>query len=170
MRTASARGKTVEPVPLQPHQPQPQKQQHRKNQRQKNAEFQIAVQPLRAEARPRRSRCAADVAAKSQQTKQRRSRARHILRGKRDGRRPHDRYKQAAQRAARQTGTTFRLRGKGIPYVGYKTRGDQFVTVVVETPQKLNREQKELLRRLGESIGDDAQPKKKSFFERLKDN
>ena len=69
-----------------------------------------------------------------------------------------------------QTGTTFRLRGKGIPYVGYKTRGDQFVTVVVETPQKLNREQKELLRRLGESIGDDAQPKKKSFFERLKDN
>ena len=69
-----------------------------------------------------------------------------------------------------QTGTTFRLRGKGIPYVGYKTRGDQFVTVVVETPQKLNREQKELLRRLGESIGDEAQPKKKSFFERLKDN
>lgn len=69
-----------------------------------------------------------------------------------------------------QTGTTFRLRGKGIPYVGYKTRGDQFVTVVVETPQKLTREQKELLRKLEESSGDDAQPKKKSFFERLKEN
>ena len=38
-----------------------------------------------------------------------------------------------------QTGTTFRLRGKGIPYVGYKTRGDQFVTVVVETPTKLTK-------------------------------
>ena len=47
-----------------------------------------------------------------------------------------------------QTGTTFRLRGKGIPYVGYKTRGDQFVTVVVETPTRLTREQKELLRQL----------------------
>lgn len=69
-----------------------------------------------------------------------------------------------------QTGTTFRLRGKGIPYVGYKTRGDQFVTVVVETPQKLTREQKELLRKLEESSGDDAQPKKKRFFERLKEN
>ena len=33
-----------------------------------------------------------------------------------------------------QTGTTFRLRGKGIPYVGYKTRGDQCGTVVVVTP------------------------------------
>ena len=66
-----------------------------------------------------------------------------------------------------QTGTTFRLRGKGIPYVGYKTRGDQFVTVVVETPTKLNREQKELLKKLESSIGDEAQPKRKSFFDKL---
>ncbi|MBQ5748582.1 MAG: molecular chaperone DnaJ, partial [Oscillospiraceae bacterium] len=68
-----------------------------------------------------------------------------------------------------QTGTTFRLKGKGIEYLGYKTRGDQFVTVVVETPQKLTNEQKELLRKLEETGSDDAQPKKKSFFERLKD-
>lgn len=67
-----------------------------------------------------------------------------------------------------QTGTTFRLRGKGIPYVGYKTRGDQFVTVVVETPQKLNAKQKELLKQL-EEAGDDSTPKRKRFFERLKD-
>ena len=67
-----------------------------------------------------------------------------------------------------QTGTTFRLRGKGIPYVGYKTRGDQFVTVVVETPTKLTREQKELLRQLESSVGDDGQPKRKSFFDKLK--
>lgn len=33
-----------------------------------------------------------------------------------------------------QTGTTFRLPGQGYPYVGYKNRGDQYVTVVVETP------------------------------------
>ena len=67
-----------------------------------------------------------------------------------------------------QTGTTFRLRGKGIPYVGYKTRGDQFVTVVVETPTKLTREQKELLKQLESSVGDDGQPKRKSFFDKLK--
>ena len=66
-----------------------------------------------------------------------------------------------------QTGTTFRLRGKGIPYVGYKTRGDQFVTVVVETPQKLSREQKDLLRKLGDSLGDEGQPKRKRFFDNL---
>ena len=45
-----------------------------------------------------------------------------------------------------QTGTTFRLRGKGIPVVGYQNRrGDQYVTVTIETPKNLNKEQKELL-------------------------
>ena len=69
-----------------------------------------------------------------------------------------------------QTGTTFRLRGKGIPYVGYKTRGDQFVTVVVETPTRLTKEQRELLRKLEHAMDDEGQPKRKSFFEKLKEN
>lgn len=68
-----------------------------------------------------------------------------------------------------QTGTTFRLRGKGIPYVGYKNRGDQFVTVVVETPTKLNKEQKELLKKFEDATAG-AQPKRKSFFDKLKKN
>ena len=67
-----------------------------------------------------------------------------------------------------QTGTTFRLRGKGIPYVGYKTRGDQFVTVVVETPQKLTQKQKDLLRQFDDGASEETQPKRKSFFDRLK--
>ena len=67
-----------------------------------------------------------------------------------------------------QTGTTFRLRGKGIPYVGSKTRGDQFVTVVVETPQKLTQKQKDLLRQFDDGASEDTQPKRKSFFDRLK--
>ena len=67
-----------------------------------------------------------------------------------------------------QTGTTFRLRGKGIPYVGYKTRGDQFVTVVVETPQKLTQKQKDLLRQFDDGASEDTQPKRKRFFDRLK--
>ena len=68
-----------------------------------------------------------------------------------------------------QTGTTFRLKGKGIPYLGYRNRGDQYVTVVVETPTKLTAQQKELLREFDRST-EKAQPKKKSFFDKLKRN
>lgn len=64
-----------------------------------------------------------------------------------------------------QTGTTFRLRGKGIPYVGSKNRGDQFVTVVVETPTKLSREQREALKKLDEN--ENSYPKRKKFFDRF---
>jgi len=67
-----------------------------------------------------------------------------------------------------QTGTTFRLKGKGIPYVGYKTRGDQYVTVIIETPTKLTSEQKELLRKFAEGEADEGLPKRKGFFEKLK--
>ena len=68
-----------------------------------------------------------------------------------------------------QTGTTFRLRGKGIPGLYSKSRGDQLVTVIVETPTKLNKEQKELLRKFEESAnGSGNQPKIAKFFEKLK--
>ena len=67
-----------------------------------------------------------------------------------------------------QTGTTFRLRDKGIPYVGNRSRrGDQLVTVVVETPTRLTREQKELLRQLEETASET--PKRKKFFDTIKD-
>ncbi len=68
-----------------------------------------------------------------------------------------------------QTGTVFRIRGKGIPYIHSKSRGDQLVTVVVETPMKLNKEQKELLRKLEESQEQSAsQPRIARFFEKLR--
>jgi molecular chaperone DnaJ len=41
--------------------------------------------------------------------------------------------------------------------------------VVVETPQKLTREQKELLRKLEETMDGAASPKRKKFFDTLKD-
>ena len=70
-----------------------------------------------------------------------------------------------------QTGTTFRLRNKGIPVVGYSgRRGDQYVTVVVETPRNLSADQKDLLRRFGEDVDEEATPKRKSFFEKMKDS
>ena len=53
-----------------------------------------------------------------------------------------------------QTGSTFRIKGKGIPYLNGKgMRGDQFVTVNVEVPRKLNNEQKEALRKYAETTG-----------------
>jgi molecular chaperone DnaJ len=55
-----------------------------------------------------------------------------------------------------QSGTVFRLRGKGIPYLKGGGRGDQYVTVKVETPRNLTAEQKELLLRFGAAMGESA--------------
>ena len=63
-----------------------------------------------------------------------------------------------------QTGTTFRLKGKGIPVVNGRGRGDQFVTVHIETPRGLNREQKEALRKFAETMGDENYEERKGFF------
>ena len=54
--------------------------------------------------------------------------------------------------AGTQTGTTFRLRGKGIPGLNGRARGDQYVTVYIETPRNLNREQKEALRKFSDTL------------------
>ena len=63
-----------------------------------------------------------------------------------------------------QTGTVFRLKGKGIPYLRGNGRGDQYITVTVTTPKNLTEKQKELLRHLGESLGDTGVAKKKGLF------
>ena len=67
-----------------------------------------------------------------------------------------------------QTGTTFTLVGKGIPEVNNpRRRGNQRFTVVVETPTRLTKEQKELLRQLDGTLEDT--PKRKKFFDSIKD-
>jgi molecular chaperone DnaJ len=53
-----------------------------------------------------------------------------------------------------ESGTVLRLRGRGVPHLGRRGRGDLYVTVQVETPQARNREEEALLRRLGELRGD----------------
>ena len=69
-----------------------------------------------------------------------------------------------------QTGKEFVLRDKGIPEVGNpRRRGNHRFTVVVETPTKLTKEQKELLRQLDETLVHAETPKIKKFFENLKD-
>ena len=50
------------------------------------------------------------------------------------------------------------------------TNGDQYITVVVETPTRLTREQKDILRKFEEVTAENANPKRKSFFEKLREN
>ncbi len=68
-----------------------------------------------------------------------------------------------------QTGTTFRLRGKGIPSLNGRGRGDQYVTVKVQVPTNLNKEQKDALREFAHTMGDASHGGDpiKNFFENL---
>ena len=76
--------------------------------------------------------------------------------------------------AGTQTGTTFRLRGKGIPELRGRGRGDQYVTVRVQIPTSLSSEQKRALRQFAAAMGeiegdeDDNEDGIKGFFEKRK--
>lgn len=63
-----------------------------------------------------------------------------------------------------QSGTVFRLKGKGIPSINGRGRGDQYVTVTIETPRNLTREQKEALRKFAEAMGDENCEERKGIF------
>ena len=62
-----------------------------------------------------------------------------------------------------QTGSVFRLRGKGVPNVRTGVKGDQFVTVNLQTPKNLSRRQKELLQEFAEIAGEKVGRKKRKF-------
>lgn len=75
-----------------------------------------------------------------------------------------------------QTGTTLRVKGKGMPEIGSKTRGDLFATVQVQTPKKLNKEQRHLLEQLAKLLPKDQfEPRshdaedERNLFDRVKD-
>ena len=67
-----------------------------------------------------------------------------------------------------QSGTTFRLKGKGIPSINGRGRGDQYVTVYIETPKNLNKEQKEALKKFAETMGESNYEEQKKFFKKFK--
>ncbi len=67
-----------------------------------------------------------------------------------------------------QTGTVFRLKGKGIPMLRRSGRGDQYVKVVVETPTHLSAKQKELLRQFEGGLKSNNHTKQKSFFDKMR--
>jgi molecular chaperone DnaJ len=76
-----------------------------------------------------------------------------------------------------QTGTTLRLRGKGMPDVNGRGRGDLFATVQVQTPRKLTREQRALLDQLSKVLPKEKfEPRprgeehdERNLFDRVKD-
>ena len=68
-----------------------------------------------------------------------------------------------------QSGTTFRLRGKGIQYLNGRGRGDMYVKCDVEIPKKLNKTQREALKKFEGTLKDDNYEKRKGFFRKLKD-
>ncbi len=68
-----------------------------------------------------------------------------------------------------QSGKEFRLRGKGVPYLNEHGRGDLIVEVQVQTPKKLTRDQRELIRQFGESVTVENAPTSRSLFSKLKE-
>ncbi len=70
--------------------------------------------------------------------------------------------------AGTQSGTTFRLKGKGITNLRSGTPGDQLVRVHVEVPTSLSSEQRKKLEEFAQLSGDANEPMAKSFFEKAK--
>ena len=68
-----------------------------------------------------------------------------------------------------QSSDILKLRGRGMPDLTGTGRGDELVEVVIETPKRLSARQEELLRELAEIEHGDVSPKRKSFFEKLRD-
>lgn len=68
-----------------------------------------------------------------------------------------------------QNGTVFRLRGKGVPYLNGRDRGDQYVKVFIEVPRNLTSKQKDALRSFDQLTSEKNYEKRKSFFDRFKE-
>jgi molecular chaperone DnaJ len=72
--------------------------------------------------------------------------------------------------AGTQTGTVFRLRGKGVPYLRRNGRGDQLVIVQVAVPTNLTNEQKRLFKELAKTLGKEVIPQEeKGLLEKIMD-
>ncbi len=68
-----------------------------------------------------------------------------------------------------QSGDILKLKGRGMPDINGRGRGDELIEVMVETPKHLSIRQEELLRELADIEHESVSPKRKSFFEKLRD-
>ena len=68
-----------------------------------------------------------------------------------------------------QSGQEFRIRGKGVPHLNEYGRGDLVAQIIVRTPTKLNKAQRELLRDLGQTITVENTPAARGILEKVKE-
>ena len=68
-----------------------------------------------------------------------------------------------------QHGREFRLRGKGVPHLNEHGKGDLIVEVRVTTPAKLSRQQKDLMRQLGETMEVENTPTSRGLLDKMKE-
>jgi molecular chaperone DnaJ len=68
-----------------------------------------------------------------------------------------------------QSGREFKLRGKGVPHLNAHGKGDLIVQIRVQTPTKLSRAQKDLLRQLGDTMVVENTPTSPGLFEKVKE-
>jgi molecular chaperone DnaJ len=71
--------------------------------------------------------------------------------------------------AGTQPGAVLRIKGKGIPHRGGLSRGDQRVEVVIEVPSQLTDRQRQILEELAKELGEDVQPQRTTFMDKLRD-
>ena len=71
--------------------------------------------------------------------------------------------------AGTQTGTQFKIKDLGVPYLRRKGRGDLFFTVKVKIPKDLTEKQKDLLLDFAKETGENYKKNKKGFLERVKE-
>src|SRR6516162_6042409 len=68
-----------------------------------------------------------------------------------------------------QSGRRFRLQGKGMPVLRSKQFGDMYIQILVETPQKLSKRQRELLNEFERLSSEETQPETAGFFGKVKE-
>ncbi len=68
-----------------------------------------------------------------------------------------------------QSGKTFRLKGKGVPHLNSHGKGDLIIEVRVQTPSKLTKQQKDLLKQFGETMKVDNAPHAAGIMDRVKE-
>jgi molecular chaperone DnaJ len=68
-----------------------------------------------------------------------------------------------------QTGSTFRLKNKGVPVLNGRGRGDLFVEAKVQTPSKLTKRQRELLQELHSTLAVENKPVNRSLLNKVRE-
>jgi molecular chaperone DnaJ len=71
--------------------------------------------------------------------------------------------------AGTQPGSVLRIKGKGIAHRTSIGRGDQRIEIALEVPTQLTPRQRELLEQLAKELGEEVQPQRRGFLEKLRD-